>query len=80
MLLAWVWPWALQLQHFGAEFLVGQIGRINITEILEVQRDDSISNCVEPHRRYLYGCCTQRAAQLNSVESNRKKPQKGECH
>jgi hypothetical protein len=26
VLLAWVWAWALQLQKFGAEFLVGQIG------------------------------------------------------
>ena len=35
MPLAWVWAWALQLQHFGAEFLMGQIGRMSVTEILE---------------------------------------------
>ena len=35
MPLAWVWAWALQLQHFWAEFLVGQIGGINVTKILE---------------------------------------------
>ena len=41
MPLASVWAWALQLQHFWAEFLVGQIGRINVSEILVVQRDQT---------------------------------------
>ena len=35
--LTWVWAWALL--HFWAEFLMGQIGRINVTEILELQRE-----------------------------------------
>ena len=41
MPLAWVWARALQLQHFGVEFLVGQIGRIKVNEILEVNRDQT---------------------------------------
>ena len=36
MPLAWVWAWALQRQYF--EFLVGQIGWNNVTEILEASR------------------------------------------
>ena len=41
MRLAWVWAWALHLQHLGAEFLVGQSGRINVIEMLGVQQDQT---------------------------------------
>ena len=41
MPLAWVWAWDVQLQHFGAEFPVGHVGRTNGTETLAVKRDET---------------------------------------